>query len=769
MNTTNVCLLLTIGLALISPRVVAESAQNKDQKVTIKVKNQWQGRIQDRGQLKSQIVQNVENFKRLWQLTHSAKEIPPDINNLNNQSILFLAADTPMIREIKILDELSLDTTKTEGKPSGLVALFQIKADSTVKDGCAFIFALVDYSLPVRDIIDLYIEKRKGHFNIFNSESGDVSFSINREEKAELSGVWFQTQGVLLYELESKAEQTNPVSTSGPHRRVPIQIEDKVEPLGSVHFWLRIPTGNNAEMTLNGTSYEQNILVYVGRFGFYTDGGGFEPSPDGYGKIKENTRVLVNKTTGFGLEFGKDGCPKTYLLHDKSAKCLIGVGRYRYLSVGSSNEWYDIWKGEKISPDTNELEPIQIEDNKGKAIEMYLPDFIKKYQETLNRLNKDDSVYLETIGKYSNVSDRLSAAISYHNNKSLTKLPLSQHDKQKEGSGTSPDTKVALQNKLAQVGVVARHIDDDAVLITEGFPYRKDLTLDYKIDIVKVERGVFTASENSTVPTVIMGMGYAVTGGSFIAQCNTKEGTQTFADAVGNTWVFIEPSMLFDVYLQGSKNPVYALKSKTKGATISFTEDGVLLKGFDFHIYPSTFEPKDTKLVKGLSFERKDREIEISTAENQTWKGKIVQYRVLVPASTEFPLAIRGIDTEIQSKFIATSGFMQAANLNGTVINFDKTLKDLVASVHCEPLNVDMKTQILFAVSCEPGLSIAIDVDYIGIRNGELDAIICTYELDENKASEKKPLTLVAVPRVIVGDVKVPIKFETPRSKEQKQ
>jgi hypothetical protein len=112
-----------------------------------------------------------------------------------------------MIQEIKILDELSLDTTKTEGKPAGLVALFQIKADSTVKDGCAFIFALVDYSLPVKTIIDLYIEKRKGHFNVYNSESGDISFSINREEKVELSGAWFQTQGVLLYELEGKAEQ----------------------------------------------------------------------------------------------------------------------------------------------------------------------------------------------------------------------------------------------------------------------------------------------------------------------------------------------------------------------------------------------------------------------------------------------------------------------------------------------------------------------------------------------------------------------------------
>lgn len=78
----------------------------------------------------------------------------------------------------------------------------------------------------------------------------------------------------------------------------------------------------------------------------------------------------------------------------------------------------------------------------------------------------------------------------------------------------------------------------------------------------------------------MMGMGYAVAGASFLAKCNSKEGTRTLADAVGNTWIFKESGMAFDVYLPATTNPVFNVRSTKEGATISFTKEGVHLKGF---------------------------------------------------------------------------------------------------------------------------------------------------------------------------------------------
>lgn len=157
---------------------------------------------------------------------------------------------------------------------------------------------------------------------------------------------------------------------------------------------------------------------------------------------------------------------------------------------------------------------------------------------------------------------------------------------------SAEDAEAALQSKLAQAGVKIQCRDDGSILVLEGFPYRKDFSGDYTIRIVKVEKGVFTASESSTVPTAMMGMVYGVAGGSFIAQCNAEDGTQTLADAVGNKWVFAEPGMSFNVYLPGSKEPSYALTTKVKEAMISFTKEGVLVKGFEFIVVtPGGSEP----------------------------------------------------------------------------------------------------------------------------------------------------------------------------------
>lgn len=168
-----------------------------------------------------------------------------------------------------------------------------------------------------------------------------------------------------------------------------------------------------------------------------------------------------------------------------------------------------------------------------------------------------------------------------------TKPPAHTKIKQRE-----QDTQTVLQNKLAQAGVTIQWKDDGSALVVEGFPYQKDLSGHDSIRIVKVEKGIFTASEDSTAPTAMMGMALGVAGGSFVAKCSAEDGTQTLADAVGNIWVFLDPGMSFNVYLPGSKKPAYALRSKIREATISFTKEGVLVEGFEFIVSPGGSEPQ---------------------------------------------------------------------------------------------------------------------------------------------------------------------------------
>jgi hypothetical protein len=167
-----------------------------------------------------------------------------------------------------------------------------------------------------------------------------------------------------------------------------------------------------------------------------------------------------------------------------------------------------------------------------------------------------------------------------------------------------------------------------------------------------------------------------------------------------------------------------------------------------------------------LSFVRSEHEIEVSTTEGQKQKVKVFQYQVVLPASAQLPPALRGIEVELKS--ITTSGFMQAANLSGALIQSDSLLRELATSLNCEVPAIPMKTHVVFAVSCKPGLAVGITVDYIQIRNGQLDGIVCTYELSKDKAAGRKPLTLVAVPIAIVGEVKGP-KSESPLSQERKE
>jgi hypothetical protein len=148
----------------------------------------------------------------------------------------------------------------------------------------------------------------------------------------------------------------------------------------------------------------------------------------------------------------------------------------------------------------------------------------------------------------------------------------------------------SLVERLAKIGIKAETKSQDEILIKEGFPYEKNIKGRDTIEIAKVEKGIFTASDKSSVPIEMMGMVYGVAGGSFIAKCNAKDGRRTLADRIGNTWIFLDQGMEFNVFLPGSTNRAYSVRSIVSGASISFAEDGVLLKGFTIDLAPGPQE-----------------------------------------------------------------------------------------------------------------------------------------------------------------------------------
>lgn len=124
-------------------------------------------------------------------------------------------------------------------------------------------------------------------------------------------------------------------------------------------------------------------------------------------------------------------------------------------------------------------------------------------------------------------------------------------------------------------------IDDQTVLITDGFKYRKGYILGDKIHIAIRD-------------VVRNGILYPEGGMPFIPLCAESEASiekrnrernqdpfgfsfEPLSDAVGVTWIFSEPGIKFSCY---NKPYVISFKSRIRGATIEFTEKGVLVKGF---------------------------------------------------------------------------------------------------------------------------------------------------------------------------------------------
>lgn len=133
---------------------------------------------------------------------------------------------------------------------------------------------------------------------------------------------------------------------------------------------------------------------------------------------------------------------------------------------------------------------------------------------------------------------------------------------------------------LEQIGVKVQTTGTNELLITDGFPFAKDLKGGDVIEIAKVDGDMFTATTNSAVPTDLGGMVYGVAGGTFFGKCTASDGTRTLADALGNTWVFTHAGITFSVRLPGTTNYAYTVEAKNDGASIRFTDAGVLLNGF---------------------------------------------------------------------------------------------------------------------------------------------------------------------------------------------
>lgn len=190
-----------VVLILMAHATFAQLNDHNSDEIAIKVEKQWQGRVQDRMNLKSQIIRESKEFRRLWESTHPEKEPLPKVI-FEGKSVLFVIAGPPPIQEAAVVGDLSLRVQKTKGKKAGLVALFTIKVDSKYDKGHTFLFAVLDHPLKAREIDDLEVEKRPGRFRVDKAESGEIAYSIDKNGKAQLSGVWMQTQGVLIYELK---------------------------------------------------------------------------------------------------------------------------------------------------------------------------------------------------------------------------------------------------------------------------------------------------------------------------------------------------------------------------------------------------------------------------------------------------------------------------------------------------------------------------------------------------------------------------------------
>lgn len=136
-----------------------------------------------------------------------------------------------------------------------------------------------------------------------------------------------------------------------------------------------------------------------------------------------------------------------------------------------------------------------------------------------------------------------------------------------------------------QEALTFKKIDAATILVTSGIDYGRDVVLSDKrtIEIEDVDRGVFIPVE----------------GLPFIPEWMQDKDSQAgptslkvLSSAVGITWVFTKPKLIFFTIAPAKSDNVYFFESLFKGATVEFRKDGVLIRGFELRLYPPTSKAK---------------------------------------------------------------------------------------------------------------------------------------------------------------------------------
>lgn len=134
---------------------------------------------------------------------------------------------------------------------------------------------------------------------------------------------------------------------------------------------------------------------------------------------------------------------------------------------------------------------------------------------------------------------------------------------------------------------VWEQLDGETVLITDGFPYTRETGPDVELPIESVVMGVFNLAPGAELP----GNEHAAAGSeasSFVPACLSEMPQElnepTPYDSIGVRWVFTDRGTRFRV---GD----VVLESARSGASIAFTEQGVLVKDFVYRKAAEEVEP----------------------------------------------------------------------------------------------------------------------------------------------------------------------------------
>jgi hypothetical protein len=120
---------------------------------------------------------------------------------------------------------------------------------------------------------------------------------------------------------------------------------------------------------------------------------------------------------------------------------------------------------------------------------------------------------------------------------------------------------------------------DGGLLITDGLAWRGSITVAPRtLTIITVTGALFSVSSADTMPVPLGGQVVDIPGSLFVplflATNQASATAATLADAVGVTWRFESGGLRFD--LDG-----YSLVAADPGASMTFTADGVELRGFE--------------------------------------------------------------------------------------------------------------------------------------------------------------------------------------------